>query len=146
MSELKDFYVEKIGHDYNRIENSLWYLSELTLHGATEVDNYILGRNHNFSHVQELAVILRKYQLKDTDTALTGPHFPYLPLWRAIRKNSDKDIRRMSELALEMKLLRSELEDIPVNSKRLEELRSLLCDLSREFFNEQHNYPQQLVA
>ena len=52
----------------------------------------------------------------------------------------------MSELALEMKLLRSELEDIPVNSKRLEELRSLLCDLSREFFNEQHNYPQQLVA
>src|SRR3989338_4107524 len=140
MSKLKDFYVEKIGHDYDRIENSLWYLSELSLHGAIEIDNYVLGRNHDFSHVQELAGILEKYQLKDTDNALTEPHFPYLPLWRAVRKNSDKDIRWMSELALEMRLLRSELGDVPANSKRLEELRSLLCDFSREFSNEQHQY------
>jgi len=148
MSELKDFYVEKIGHDYDRIENSLWYLSELSLHGAIEIDNYLLERNRDFSHVQELAGILEKYQLKDTDTVLTEPHFPYLPLWRAVRKNADKDIRWMSELALEMMLLRSELGDVPANSKRLEELRSLLCDFSRYFSSEQHQYnpPNLLVA
>jgi len=148
MSELKGFYVEKICHDYDRVENSLWYLSELSLHGAIEIDNHLLGRNHDFSHVQELAGILEKYQLKDTDTALTELHFPYLPLWKAVRKNSDKDIRWMSELALEMRLLRSELKDVPTNSKRLEELSSLLCDLSREFSNEQYqyNYPNRLVA
>ena len=74
--------------------------------------------------------------MKDTDTALTEPNFPYLPLWRAVRRNSDKDIRWMSELALEMRLLRSELGDVPANSKKLEELHSLLCDFSREFSNE----------
>jgi len=148
MSELKDFYVEKIGHDYDRIENSLWYLSELALHGAIEIDNYLLGRNHDFSHVRELAGILEKYQLKDTDTFLTEPYFPYSPLWKAVRKNSDKDIRSISEFALEMRLLRSELENVPANSKRLKELCSLFCDFSREFSNEQHqyNYPYRLVA
>ncbi len=148
MSELKDFNVKKIGHDYDRIENSLWYLSELTLRGAIEIDNYLLGRNHDFDHVQELTGILQKYQLKDTDTILTEPHFPYLPLWRAVRKNSDKNISRIPDLALEMRLLRSELEDVPVSSKRLEELRSLLCDFSREFSYEQqqYNHLYQLVA
>jgi len=138
MSKLKDFYVEKMGHDYNRIENSPWYLSQLALRGAIEVDNHLLGRSQNFSHVQELVGILEKYQLKDTDTALTEPIFPYLPILRVIRKSSDKNLRWMSELALEMRLLRSELGDIPDNSKRLEELRSLLCDFSKEFFNEQY--------
>ena len=71
MTELKDFYVEKIGHDSARIENSLWYLSELALRGAIEIDDYLLGRTHDFGHVQELAEILGKYQLRDTDTVLT---------------------------------------------------------------------------
>jgi len=31
MGELKDFCVKKINHDYDRIENSLWYLSKLFL-------------------------------------------------------------------------------------------------------------------
>ena len=139
MRKLKD-YVEKIGHDYSRIENSLWYLSELARLGAIEIDNYLRGRNHDFSHVKELAEILGKYQLKDTDTALTKPFFPCSPFSRAIRKNSDKDIKQYSELALEMRLLRFELGNVPANSKRLEELRSLLCDFSKELINEQDQY------
>lgn len=135
MSELKDFYTGKMGHDYSGIENSCWYLSELALNGALEVDNYVLGRGEGFAHVQELTEILGKYQLKDTDTSLTEPNFPYMPLWRAVRKNSDKEIRWMSELALEMRLLRSELEEIPT-SKKLEELRDVLNDFSREFLRE----------
>jgi len=148
MSKLKDFYVGKMGLEYARIENSLWYLSKLALHGAMEISNCLLGRNHDFSHVQELAGILEKYQLKDTDTCLTEPNFPYLPLWRAIKKNSDKEIKYSSELALEMRLLKSELKDVPANSKRLDELHSLLLDFSREFSNEQdqYDYPNRLVA
>ena len=143
MGELKDFYVKEMGDDYGRIENSLWYLSELSVRGAVEIDNYILGRNHNFEHVQELTSILEKYPLKDSDTALTAPHFPYLPVTRAVQKDSDKKIKYFSELALEIKLLRSELEDVPTNSKKLEEFRSLLCDFSREFSNERHRYGYQ---
>ncbi len=90
MSELRNFYVEKMGHNPERLENSLWYLSELASQGAIEIDNYLLERNYDFSHVREFAEILGKYQLKYTDTALTEPHFPYLPLWRAVRKNSEK--------------------------------------------------------
>ncbi|MAH49518.1 hypothetical protein CMI37_27095 [Candidatus Pacearchaeota archaeon] len=147
MSKLKDFYVEEIGHDPQKIENSPWYLSELALHGAVEVDDFLIRRNHDFSHVQELAEILGNYQLRDTDTALTEPNFPYLPLWRAVRKSTDKDIRSMSELASEMRIFRTELEEIPANPTRLEALRSLLRDLSVEFSNEQcHNLPSRLVA
>lgn len=147
MSELKEFYVKKIGHDYNGIKNSLWYLSKLALRGAIEIDNFLLGRNHDFSHVQEFAEILEEYQLKDTDTAINEPNFPYLPLWMAVRKNSDKDIRKMQELALEMRLLRFELEDVPANSKKLKEFRSFLNDLSIEFSNEHQNYSShRLVA
>lgn len=148
MSELRDFYVEKMRYSPERLDNSLWYLSELASRGAIEIDNYLLGRNHDFSHVQEWAEILGNYQLKDTDTALTEPNFPYLPFWRAVRKNSEKDIKQYSELALEIRLLKSELGDVPANSKILEELRSLMVDFSREFSNEQYRYdsPHRLVA
>src|SRR3989338_4231329 len=140
MTELKDFYVGKIGQDSDEIKKTPRYLSLLALDGAIEIDNYLLKRNHDFGQVQELAGILEKYQLKDIDTALTEPNFPYLTLWRAVIKNSDKNIRHISELALEMRLLRSELEVVPANSKRLEELRSLLCNFSRECSKEQEQY------
>lgn len=42
MTDLKDFYVDEIGHDYNRIKNSCWYLSELSLESAIEIDNYLI--------------------------------------------------------------------------------------------------------
>ncbi len=133
-------------NDCNRMESSLGYLSLLALDGAIEIDNYLLGRNSDFSHVHEFAEILEKYQLKDTDTALSEPYFPYLSLWRSMRKNSDKMVQFHSELALEMRLLRSELENIPANPQKLKELRSLLCDLSREFSYEQNNADYKLVA
>jgi len=39
-----------------------------------------------------------------------------------------------------MRLLRFELGNVPANSNRLEELRSLLCDFSKELINEQDQY------
>ena len=107
----------KEGHDYAQLENSLWYLSELALRGAEEIDNYRLGKITDFSHLQEFTGILSRYQLKDTDNALTKPNFLYLPLWRAFRNNSCKEIMNYSELALEMRLFRYELEDISSTQK-----------------------------
>jgi hypothetical protein len=165
MSDLQDLYVKSVGHQFERIENKSWYLSELAIRSAIEVDNYLLGRNRDFSHLQELSGILAKYQLRDSDTSLTEPDFPYLPFWEALRSNSPKTIHWISELALEMRLFRSELEDslayvqgnnivarirgeeslfgegesaIPVQRKNLEDLRYLLCELSKEFANERY--------
>lgn len=133
MSELKEFYVKKMGHDYTRIENASWYLAELSLRAAVDIDNHLTKKASDFSNVQELAEILKKYQLKDTDGPLAMFCFPYLPFWRAVKKGSEKELRWVSELALEMRLLRYEIDDIPINYEMLEELRSLLCNLSKEF-------------
>lgn len=138
MSELRDFY-QKLGHDVNYLESSPNYLLELALAGATEIDNNILGRNNDFSHVQELAGILRKYKLNDKDdlwTTFTSP-FSYFALSTAINKGTDKRLINFPELALEMRLLTLDLESIPSNPKRLEELREFLLDLSQEFLSEQ---------
>ena len=140
MSELRDFYVDKIGHEPQKLEVSSWYLSELSLHAALEIDNYLIGRNRDFSHTRELTQILGMYRLYDTDTALTVSSFPYLPLWRVVKQNSEKEIKQYSELALEMKLLQSELHDVPTNSPQLPTLRSFLVDLSREFSRAQDKY------
>lgn len=145
MSKLKELYVGKIGHDYERIRTESWYLSQLALEGALEIDSYLQGKNNNFSHAQELTDILEKYKLKDNDTCFTEPYFPYLPLWRTMRKSSDKDLRTYSELALEIKLFVSELKCIP-NSNNLEEVSSVLCDLSREFLSEFCGYSRRLAA
>jgi hypothetical protein len=146
MSELRNFHVEEMGQKYDRIENSLWYLSELALRGATEIDNYLIERDNDFSHVQELAEILRKYELKNTDTFFTAPRFPYTSFWKVIKKDSNKEIRTLPELALEMKLLRSELETVPKNSERLKEIISFLCDCSQEFSNEWYHPCHYLLS
>lgn len=130
MSELKDFYVGKMGHKYDMIENTSWYLSELALRGAIEVDNHTLGKNDDFSHVLEMAEILERYQLKDTGSIPFD--FPYDAILRVVRTSSDKEIRLNSELALEMRLLKSELSDI---LEKPEAARELLCELSNEFLS-----------
>lgn len=86
-----------------------------------------------------MAQILRDYQLKDADTALTMPNFPYFALLRVAQKNSNKSLRKYSELALEMNLLRLELGNIKT-SKNPEQIRSILLDFSNEFSNEQFRY------
>src|SRR3989344_1774685 len=132
MNELRDRY-SALGFDPSILEHDLWYLSRLSQDVAIEVEMHRLGKNDDFSNTRELLGILEKYQLKDTDTFLTAPHFPYLALWDALRKNSEKELRYIYELALEMRLLRNELKDIP-NPKKLEQTRTVLVDLSKEFF------------
>lgn len=137
MSEAKDFYVKKMGHEYDRIENASWYLADIASRGAVEISNHLIRQENNFSHVGELTEILTKYQPKDGDTFVTAPRFPYLAVWEAVRKDSDKEVRRISDLALEMRLLAAELGDIPQNPENSEKLMHVLVDLSREFLSDQ---------
>ena len=125
MNESQDYSIQShkmSPRDYYR------YLRNLSSVAAVEIDDSILGRINGLSSVQGLTKILETYQLKDN--FLTEPHFPYMPLWRAMMNNSDKKINLISELALEMRLLRYELESM--NVKNLKGLRSFLVDFSRE--------------
>ena len=121
------------------LENSLSYLRQLATYSAIDLDNFLLARNNDFSNVREIAEILEKRQVKDSDDFLT-PSF-YGPLWRAIRQGSDKSIKTKAELALEMRLLRCELEDIPNSSReKIETARDFLVDFSKELQKEMHAY------
>ena len=136
MIHLKDFYTKGLNLDYNEVKNSLQYLSELTSRASIEIDTFICGKNIGFNHVKEFAEILEEYQLKDTDKSLVK--FPYMAFWKGIKKNSDKTIRYISDLALEMNLFKNEIKNISSNPEKLKELCFGLCNLSREFSNELH--------
>lgn len=118
------------------LKNSPEYLRDLTAYGAVEIDTFRLGKNIGFDHAKEFADILEEYQLKDTDKSFVG--FPYMALWKGIRKNSDKEIGSISDLALEMNLLKGILTNLPSNSNNLKELCSALVHISSAFSNELH--------
>lgn len=121
---------------FDRIETALSYLTDLVSFAETEVDNYLLKKSSDFAKTRELGRILEEFQLRDDTTSLSSV-FPYIPFWRAVRKNSDKGVIYTCELALEMRLLRYELDNVPFDdTKRLEQLRSVLYDLFIEFLSE----------
>ena len=110
---------------------------------AIDLDRYIRRADHDLGNIKEIANLLEKYQLKDADKSFTRNFTSfYEPLWNAMKKDSCKELRYVSEIALEMRLLRSELENIPNNHKRLEELSSFLCCLSSEFLKAE-NYQRR---
>ena len=120
-------------------------LCELTIYSATEIDDYLLKRNSDFTNTKELARILKQYQIKDTDDALTTncPMSFYMTLWESI----DRKPQNMDELGLEMRLLRADLQSTPnLPNKRLKELRIFLCKLSNQFLSQAPYPPFKLVA
>ncbi len=121
---------------FDRIETALSYLTDLVSFAETEVDNYLLERGNGFAKIKELGEILEEFQLKDDATSLVSI-FPYMSFWRAVRKDSDKEITKIPELALEMRLFRYELANVPFsNTERLEQLRFVLYDFFIEFLSE----------
>ncbi len=120
----------------NKVLESSESLSNLSVRGAGEIDNYLLGRNNNFACVKYFEKILKIYPLKGTDTlpASSDANF-YLSVWRAIKHS--KQIPSILELSLSMNLLEKELKAVP-DSNHLEELRSFLCNLSVEFSREKY--------
>lgn len=138
MNNLKEIYL-RLGYKTEKLEISPWYLSELTIRGAIEIDNHILGKNADFKHVKEFYQILEKYQLKDTDNAFITQNFPYLSIWNVSKQNSDKEVRIFSELALEMRLLQSELKQVPTDLTKMAEIRDLLCNFQKNLIIKQTN-------
>ena len=116
----------------------------LASEAAVDIDNYINGRSEELKSVRELTNVLKQYQLKDIRD------FELMPLWKAMVKNSDKEIRYYPELALELKLVTSELENISdnPNPKTLSEtVIPFLCDYSRELINADREInPRRMMA
>jgi len=110
---------------------------------AVVLDNYAKGRGTNISSIQELIKVFKKYQ--PSENSKIGPNLYiqfYDPLVRAMRKCFKKDIRDTSELALEMRLLISELETIKTkpNQERInKKIIPFLCTYSQELMTS--NYP-----
>jgi hypothetical protein len=144
MSELRDRYLG-LGHDPDYLDCSGWYLSELAINSAIEIDDSIIGKGTGFSHVMEFKGILDRYQLRDSDDAVSKPPgFPYLAFFNVLKKG--KDIGQMSEVAVEMRLLRYELDCIEeMDRDGLEGMRSLFLDLSKEISSEE-GYRMGLAA
>lgn len=85
-------------------------LSELTCEVATELDNYLLQRGQGFSALDEFRDYLGKNLISSDSTYLDPVCTPFhLDLAKAMRENSQKEVRHMSELALEMRLLYNDL-------------------------------------
>jgi hypothetical protein len=121
----------------------------LTTEAAIDLILYSNGQIRDLSIVQKLASFMKKYQLKDNEQINPSLHCCfYGPLINAINKNSNKEIRLISELALEMRLLTCELENVSIQpNKTLEDLSSFLCDFTQELIKADQLYnPSRLVA
>lgn len=134
MSELREFYTKKVGHDPKTLEVSPWYLGELALRAAGEVSNPREPKERKFDHCLELAEILKKYQPTDQNSTYPSSRFPSMPLWRTMMSNGKKEVRTIDDLGLEMSLLRAELETTAEKSSdQAEELTSFLLLLSKQY-------------
>ncbi|MBU0898315.1 MAG: hypothetical protein KKB03_01160 [Nanoarchaeota archaeon] len=103
-------------------------LSLITANSALEIDNYILGRNKSFEYTEKLLETFEEKLLKN-------PTFSWT-FYNAIKKGTDKEFEKVSDLAPEMSLLKLELDDIiKLRGKedRAEDLRSFLIELSGQF-------------
>jgi len=121
----------------------------LTAEAAVDLILYSNDQSRDLSIVQKLANFMKKYQLKDNEQINPSLYCCfYGPLINAIKKNSDKEIRSIPELALEMKLLTFELENVSIQpNKTLEDLSSFLCDFTQELIKTDQLYnPSRLVA
>ena len=113
---------------------------------AVDIENYARGGNINSSNIQAIQALIdvfKKYQPKANSKISPSLYIQfYDPLVRAIKKSSNKDIRDTSELALEMKVLISELETIKFSAKEKKVSKKIipfLCQYSQELVAS--NYP-----
>lgn len=112
-------------------------LASMACNAAIDIDNYIRGSETDFSGVREFTEIIGENLIRDSDSDKITGGFPYLALAEAMRKNSDKEIKYVSELALEMRFFYSELSDLEnLSEERLKSLRSFCVKTSDEILTE----------
>ncbi|MFH1209497.1 MAG: hypothetical protein V1663_01785 [archaeon] len=142
--------------DSKELSKSLLGLPFLLSECAIDLENYRLGISKDLNSIEKLTEIIREYQLKDNSSTFpfpfSGPNtFSYYSLGQSILNSGKYPNRNFnpSELALEMGLLKLELENIPYsNPERLSEITLFLCDFSKESMNEYRFWtqPHRLVA
>ena len=94
-------------------------LADLTSLCAIEMDRYVQGLDYDSKSLDKFKQTLSDLQLKDTDNFMTvnNEEF-YLAIYKVAKKDSDKELRRGPDLALEMRLLRMELDGATDNKER----------------------------
>ncbi|MFA4887910.1 MAG: hypothetical protein WC595_06890 [Candidatus Nanoarchaeia archaeon] len=136
--ELNASWQYQLIRNREHVETSPEYLREIASGAALEVDNYSLGREDNLAHVEEVGRILERHQLTG-ETIPLGAGFPYLPLVKALTADSKKEMKKVAEVGLEMRLFRAELAQVR-SSEHLPELRAALVALSKEMRFEANRY------
>lgn len=127
-------------------EYSHYYLAHLCVDAALGIDFIMQGKeNEHTKYVKELAEIIDKYGKKCTSEEFFC--WPYLTLFKAIEHDKKKEIRLVSELSLEMKLLASELFDIKnLSAERQKELLEFCCNASGYFMADMPSWKKYLAA
>lgn len=135
MDGLSDFYLREGKYKLDEVENEAWWLNALSLDAALETDLFSNGKQEGLMHLGQLVSIFKRYQLPADANGFSLMHssFPYFALADAMRKDSDKELRKPEEIALEMDLMIRELESAVSNPEGATEL---LCDLATQFLYE----------
>jgi len=115
-------------------------ISSIACRAALEIDNYLTGKQTDFSYVNTLQAIIEEKSGHAIEKLIRNPHFAF---WHAMEKTSEKKwVRDAFErkyyfpvdwLGLEMKLFSYELENVPYRPKeRLEQVRDFCLEFCRE--------------
>src|SRR3989344_4262221 len=95
ISNLTRYYAESGSNpesELKQLEKNPRYLNELVLDSATEIDDYLAGRNTDFSHTQKLSEIVGNFKVKEMGYVLLASFLG------AIKKDSEKQYRLVNEL------------------------------------------------
>src|SRR3989338_9735685 len=124
------------------------YLNVLFNHAAVEIGHYIREGKGDFTYVNEFTDLIKEHIPKDDEfTSLTKTKFPYWALCVGIEYGSNKKLKEVAELSLQMRLLSSELSTIEELSKeRLENLRDFICNFNNQILPKTSMYRHRLVG
>lgn len=125
------------------VESTHDYLLNMSVNAAIEIDLHLRGKDDDFSCLDQLLATFGRYQLEGNDDEIARfSEFAYWALSKTVYRDSQKELHEVTELALEMRLLRSEMERYAtMNRDELAELRDLCVGLSRDF-----QYDEGIVA
>ena len=142
MKSIKKLYLDQ-ELDIKFLDNNFVYLNRLLSRAIVELDNHRVGRNDDFINFNDFLDFLKRTQLKDSDNILNTPD-PHYSLWYAMQKDSPKNLGDYSKSALEMRLMRMELDQAFESEEKLCHARNLLLKIGEEY-RKVENYQRGLA-
>ena len=125
-------HIKQMYRDIALGEIQPWAIAAYASSAAVELDNYAHGEHGSFESLHTLTDLFDRYQLKEALDGSGGFSFPYIPVWNAIRNESDMKIRYVSELAFQMHLMNEELKDAYSSVEKAHDMSLFLVRLSQE--------------